>query len=340
MQRSEDVLLPNRVAIVYSHVLRDFFATEEEYLAEEDADVYANAVGRYVAKMGIQVITLPCDRLIAENLKKFKPDLVLNLVDSLRGQSSLGSSIIGLYEILHIPYTGAGTLGWSIGTNKFVMYQLMRSNGIPIPNHQLVTSHTEMIDPDLRYPLFPKLNLEHSSIGIDNDSICENEKALRSKLKQLLEKYKQPVLVDEFIAGVEVTAAVLDGSNTKVYSVQRSTEQQTREDVMTFEKKWVHWENISYSKIDFPGLKEYVKKAFAVLKMSDYGRIDVRVDAAGRLYFIDPNCNPFFGPVAETHATYSIILDMYGVDFTQILKRMFVNTMNEAKENMQNSAIS
>ena len=113
--------------------------------------------------------------------------MVLNLVDSVRGQSNLGSSIIGLLEIMNIPYTGAGTLGWSIGTNKFVMYQLMQSNGIPVPNHQLVSSYSEMIDPELRYPLFPKLNVEHSSIGIDENSICENERQLRTKLKYLIE---------------------------------------------------------------------------------------------------------------------------------------------------------
>ena len=234
---------------------------------------------------------------------------------------------------MNIPYTGAGTLGWSIGTNKFVMYQLMQSNGIPVPNHQLVSTYTEMIDPELRYPLFPKLNVEHSSIGIDENSICENEKQLRAKLKDLTEKFKQPILIDEFIAGIEVTSAVLESVNTKVYTVKRSTGQETNEDVMTFNKKWKDWENIKYEKYDAPNLKEYVKKTFDVLKMSDYARIDIRIDASGRFYFIDPNCNPFFGPVKETHATYSIILDMYGIDFEETLKRIFINTLKDAENN-------
>lgn len=333
MPNNEEPPLPKKVAIIYSDVKREYFVTEEEYLAEEDADVYANDIAKYVSKMGIDVTTFACDDQIANNLKKYKPCMVLNLVDSVRGQTNLGSSIIGLLEILNIPYTGAGTLGWSIGTNKFVMYKLMESGGIPIPNHQLLTSHNEMIDPGLRYPLFPKLNIEHSSIGIDENSICENEKQLRFKVKELIEKYKQPVLVDEFIAGIEVTAAVLDGSNMKVYPVQRKTGNETREDVMTFDKKWKNWSNIEYEKYDAPGLKEYVKKTFDVLKMSDYARIDVRIDAAGRFYFIDPNANPFFGPPEETHATYSIILDMYGIDFVETLKRIFINTIKDAKNN-------
>ncbi len=333
MITTDEPPLPKKVAIIYSDVKREYFTTEEEYIAEEDADVYANDIAKYVTKLGIDVTTFACDDNIANNLKKYGPCMVLNLVDSVRGQSSLGASIIGLLEILNIPYTGAGTLGWSIGTNKFVMYKLMESAGIPIPNHQLVSSYTEMIDPALRYPLFPKLNIEHSSIGIDENSICENEKQLRFKVKELTEKYKQSVLVDEFIAGIEVTAAVLDSVNMKVYPVQRKTANETREDVMTFDKKWKNWQNIGYEKYDAPMLKEYVKKTFDVLKMSDYARIDIRIDAAGRFYFIDPNCNPFFGPPEETHATYSIILDMYGISFEETLKRIFINTIKDAKNN-------
>ncbi len=79
----------------------------------------------------------------------------------------------------------------------------------------------------------------------------------------------------------------------------------------------------------FPGA--YMKEAFELLKMSDYARIDIRIDAAGRYYFIDPNANPFFGPPKETHATYSMILDMYGVTFEETLKRLFLNTLQDAR---------
>lgn len=324
-------MLPKKLAIIYSDVKEKYFKTEEEYIAEVGADIYANDIAKYVNKLGIDVVSFACDEHIADNLKKYKPCMALNLVDSVRGQSNLGVSIIGLLEILNIPYTGAGTLGWSIGTNKYLMYQLLQANGIPVPTHQLVSNYSEMINPELRYPLFPKLNNEHSSIGIDKNSICENEKQLRIKLKELIEKYNQPILIDEFIAGIEVTSSVLDSINTKVYSVQRRTGVDTKEDVMTFDKKWKNWDNIIYQKYDLPNLKEYIRKTFDVLKMSDYARIDSRIDASGRIYIIDPNCNPFFGPTKETHATYSIILEMYGIDFTETLRRIFANTLKDAE---------
>ncbi len=327
---NEPLCLPKKVAIAYTDVRREYYDSDEVYESDRDADVYAGEIAKYVTKMGIDVALFPGDENLPGNLKKYAPDMALNLVDSVRGQITLGSSIPGVFEILHIPYTGAGALGFSLGCNKFLMYQLMQAEGIPVPVHQLLTAPGDMIDPALRYPLFPKLNLEHSSVGIDENNVCENERQLRAKVRDLMAKFHQPVLVDEFIAGIEVTASVLDGINTKVYAVQRSTGGDTKNDIVTFDKKWQSWLGMSYTKYEDPKLRTLTKQAFDVLKMSDYGRIDIRVDAAGRYYFIDPNANPFFGPAKETHATYSIILDMYGVDFPEVLKRIFLNTAADA----------
>ncbi len=324
------LILPKKVAILFSDVKREYFRTEQEFLSEEGADIYAAEVAKYVSKMGIDVTTIAGDDQLASKLQKFNPDMALNLIDSVRGSATLGSSIPGVLEVLHIPYTGAGTLGWALGCNKFLMYQLMQSAGLPVPTHQLVTSSSDMIDPELRYPLFPKLNYEHSSIGVGKDSICTNERELRAKIKDLVTTYKQPVLIDEFIAGIEVTASVLEGINTKVYAVQRKVGG-SGDDVVTFDTKWHDYMTMTYDKYEDPQLKIYVKEAFELLKMSDYARIDIRIDAAGRYYFIDPNANPFFGPPKETHATYSMILDMHGVSFEETLKRLFYNTLEDAR---------
>lgn len=327
---SPEPILPRKVAILYSDVKREYFLTDEEFISEEHADLYADEVAKYVAKLGIDVTTMPGDKQLASRLQKYAPDMAINLVDSVRGQSNLSAAIPGVLETLHIPYTGTSTLGLSLGSNKFLMYQLLQSSGLPVPTHQLVTSTSDMIDPELRYPLFPKLNSEHSSIGVDEGSVCKNERELRAKLKDLFAAYKQPVLIDEFIPGIEVTSAVLDGANTKVYSVHRRVGDRT-DDVVTFDKKWHTYLDLTYEKYEDNQLKELVKDAFEVLRMSDYARFDVRVDAAGRCYLIDPNSNPFFGPPKETHSTYTVILDMYGIEFEEVLRRLFFNTLSDAR---------
>ena len=69
MTNNSDSSLPKKVAIIYSDVRRRYFATEDEYIAEAGADVYASAIAQYVLKMGIDVVCLACDDQIANNLK-------------------------------------------------------------------------------------------------------------------------------------------------------------------------------------------------------------------------------------------------------------------------------
>ena len=82
-------------------------------------------------------------------------------------------------------------------------------------------------------------------------------------------------------------------------------------------------------KYDDPILKEYVKRAFEVTGMYDYGKFDIRLDQSGRYFFIDTNCNPAFGP-KELDVALSVILDMYGISFYEILKRLLLNTVRDA----------
>ncbi len=83
-------------------------------------------------------------------------------------------------------------------------------------------------------------------------------------------------------------------------------------------------------KYEDPVLREYVKKAFEVASMYDYAKFDIRLDQSGRYFFIDTNCNPAFGP-KELDVALSVILDLYGISFYEILKRLMLNTVRDAQ---------
>jgi len=323
--------LPGKVAILYSDVKREYFPTESQFITEKDADKDAAIIGEYVNKLNIDVNLFAGDADLPKNLREYKPEMVFNLVDSVKGVESLSSSIPGLLEILEIPYTGADILGMSLDTNKFVIKKLLQQNGIPTPYYQLFNSSTDALDSTLRFPLISKLNEIHGAVEITNDAVSENEKQLRERLKFLIQTYKQPVLVEEFIVGREVTAILLEGLNKKVYLAEKIfTKPDEKYIFATFEDQWVKGKDaFHYEKYNDPILREYVKKTFDVTKMYDYAKFDVRIDQSGRYFFIDTNCNPAFGP-KETDVAISTILDLYGISFTEILKRLIVNTLRDA----------
>ena len=324
--------LPNKIGIIYSDVHREYFPTEAQYITEKDADKDARLIGSYLETLGVTVLLYPGNALLPSHLRKDKPEMVINLVDSVKGDEALASAMPGVLELLDIPYTGADILGLSLDTNKFLIKKLLEQNGVPIPHYQLFNTPGDYLDPTLRYPLITKLNAIHGAVEITRDAISENEKHLRERLRYLIQTYKQPVLAEEFIVGREITAILLEGMNKKVYLAEKIfTNASDKYTFTTFEDQWflpgeaVH----QYQKYEDPILKEYVKKAFDVAKMYDYGKFDIRLDQSGRYFFIDTNCNPAFGP-KELDVALSVILDLYGISFYEILKRLLLNTVRDS----------
>lgn len=327
-----EIEMPQKIGVIYSDVRREYFSTESQYITEKDADKDARVIGDYLELFGIKVHLYPGNERLPERLRKDKPEMVINLVDSVKGDESLSAAIPGVLELLYIPYTGADILGLSLDTNKFLVKKVLQQNGIPVPNYQLFNTPGDYLNPSLRFPLISKLNAIHGSVEITEDAVSETEKHLRERLRYLIRTYKQSVLVEEFIVGREITAILLEGMNKKVYLAEKAfTHPQGKYFFLTFKDQWLSEGNsaFQYIRYDDTLLKEYIKKAFEVTSMCDYGKFDVRIDQSGRYFFIDTNCNPAFGP-KELEVALSVILDLYGISFVEILKRLILNTVRDA----------
>ncbi|MCA9397676.1 hypothetical protein KC573_02505 [candidate division WWE3 bacterium] len=263
-----------------------------------------------------------------ELLQKRKYDMAFNFVDTVKGSDSMSATIPGVLELLDIPYTGSGMLGISLSTNKFLMDNLLDASGIPTARHHLFNSASEYIPTDLRYPLISKLNETHGSIEISDLAISQNEQQLRERLRYLITTYKEPVLVEEFIAGRELSALYFESKVRKVYIVEKVFSSENPNEIMSFDLKWISEDETihTHSKYNDDQLIELVKKAAQVAHISDYGRFDIRLDISGRYHFIDTNPNPFFNPLSEGSLMTSI-LDIHGISFEETLKRIIANTL-------------
>ncbi len=324
---------PKKIAIVYSEVKREQFPTQEAYITEKDSEKEARIVAGFIKNLGIKVYLFPGDACIAKNLSNIKPDVVINFVTSAKGCDFLASSVIGVYELLEIPYTGAGLLGESLSNNKFLVKKLLEHNGIPVPNFQLFSSYKDIIDSRLRFPLISKLNETHGGVEINKYAVSENEKNLRERIKYLIKTYTQPILVEEFIVGKEVDAVLLEGSNKKVYLAECViSKKMGNYYYKSFEYQWGkdYKDIIKFKKYKDSIITEYVKKAFFITDMADYGRFDIRIDSSGRCYFIDSNSNPYLAP-KEADSPIGIILDLYNIPFKKVMRRMLENTIRNSE---------
>jgi D-alanine-D-alanine ligase len=322
--------LPQRIAILYSDAKREYFPTEEQFITEVEVKARAGDIAKYLNDMKIDTALFPGDADITANLKKYNPDFVINLVDSVYGQEHLCATISASLELLRIPYTGSGLMGQAINSNKYLTRNLLEQWGLTIPKYQLITEENDEIDDSLDYPLFVKLNEIHGSVGINSDSICQNEKQLKTRIKMLMDLYHQPILIEEFIMGREITVIVFEGVRTKVYAAEKilNPDIDNPYKIVTFDWNWnSDFENaITYQKYELPdAVKDQVKTAFDVLKMEDYAKFDLRLDLSGRHYFIDANANPALGP---KNCAISSILDLYDISFEELLRRLIQNTLS------------
>ncbi len=331
---NESELSQKLIGIIFSDVKREYFPTEAQYITEKDAEDDARIIGGYLEDLGFNVAYHPGNSRLPAWLRKTRPDLILNLVDSVKGKESLASAIPGVLELLEIPYTGADILGLSLDTNKFVIKKLLQQHGVPVPNFQLFNTAKDYIDPALRYPLISKLNAIHGSVEITADAVSENEKQLRKRLGYLIRTYKEPVLVEEFISGREITVIVLQEKKKSAFQAEKIFKDTNRKYLfLTFEDQWLTEKDSAfhYVKYEDPLLKEYVKKAFNVTKMSGYAKFDIRLDQSGRYFFIDTNCNPALGPV-EQDVALSVIMDLHDIGFPEVLQRLISGAFREGRQ--------
>ncbi len=325
--------LPKKVGIIYSYVKRSYFPTYSQYITENDSRKEANLTAKCLKRMGIGVKLYPGNWTLLKRLEKDRPEVVINFAGSVHGIEFLAASVPGVLELLEIPYTGTGILGESLSYNKFLVNKLLEQNGIPVPNYQLFNSYKDPINPNLRFPLISKLNEIHGAVELTFDSISETEKHLRERLKFLIKTYDQPVVVQEFIVGREITAVLLEGLNKKVYLAEVILKKEiSKYHFKSFELQWYrkYSDVIDYQTYKDPILNEYVKKAFSIADMADYARFDIRLDNSGRYFFLDANSNPHLAPL-ETGSPVTTVLNLYGISFNNIMRRLLINTIRDSK---------
>lgn len=311
------------VAVAYSHVKTAWFPTKEAYEAEVEVEQRAKDVVTALKKLGVKAKAYRADRYFMAKLLVDQPDLVLNLVDTLRGSDALQTSIPGALELAGVAYTGAGMRGLVIGNDRHLAKELLDANEVPTPPYQLVGRRGAALRADLQLPLIVKLNESGGSVGIDNEAPKESYAAAQQQADLLIETYKMPVIVERFIDGPEITVIVFDdGEEVHVFCGEKIFK-------ASDDRKYLFTSFESYSDPDCyhyapvaPAVEQavvaYARIAFDTLRCQDYAKFDVRIDPATDIpYFIDANPNTAFGPASGLPMTE--VLQLHGIRFSRVL---------------------
>lgn len=314
------------VAVAYSHVEKEMFPTQDAYLAEVEVEERAKEVIERLTWLGINAKGYPGDQYFLTNLLVDKPDVVINLVDTLRGKDKLQTSVPAALELASVPYTGAGMEGLIIGNNRNLTKRLLLSYDIPTPSFQFIRRAGTAIEEELGLPLIVKLNESGGSVGINNKAVKETLKQAQKKVDDMISTYKIPVIVERFIDGPEITVVVFDDGNKKhVFMGQKIFKKKPDgKHYFTSFETYDDENAYKYKEVEEP-IKDKITKlairAFNGLSHKDYAKFDIRVDESTNTpYFTDSNPNTAFGP--DMGLPFTEVLSLNEVEFDSVLSSL------------------
>jgi D-alanine-D-alanine ligase len=276
---------------------------EDPVLAQVESALAANGhtVQRVVADEKVEPLL--------RALEADRPELVFNLCESFGGKSALESNVAGLLNLIDLRYTGSSPAGLLVAGDKSLTKKILRFHGIATPEFATVYRGRVEWAGDVKFPLIVKPPQEDASIGLSQRSIVRDVKELLERIAELQAEFNQPALAEEFIEGREFYVGVLGNESARalpVIELDFSKLPAKYAHMASWEAKWgddgeAKGAEYEGTRSIFPEslddeLRERMQRiaveCFHALRLRDYARIDLRVNAAGEVFVIEvnPNC--------------------------------------------------
>ncbi|MFN2636726.1 MAG: D-alanine--D-alanine ligase [Gemmatimonadaceae bacterium] len=308
--------------------------TARDEFAEWDSPVTIAAVESALSALG-EVVRLEATEDFPERLRKIRPDIVFNIAEGFHGVNR-EAHVPAICEFFGIPYSGSDPFTLSLCLDKARTKETLAFRGIPTPRFAVVEKITELegVAKKMPLPLFVKPLHEGSSKGITDGNLCWDQKQLRRQTLFLLQNYRQPVLVEEYLPGKEFTCAVLgNGEHATVLPIvgmNFKTLPSGALPIYSFDAKFV-WDRPENPLDIFEcparitntlqnSIERVTLDAFQVLGCRDWARVDVRLDAAGVPNVLEVNPLPGILPDPADNSCLPKAARAAGIGYDELIQ--------------------
>ena len=312
-----------KIGLVYD-LRNDYLALgySESDVVEFDSEGTISAIQETIESLGYETERIGNGWTLTRALVAGKRwDMVFTIAEGLYGRNR-ESQVPALLELYQVPYTFSDPLVCAATLDKAIAKKLVASEGLPTPGFAVVRSLEDVSSVNLNYPLFAKPLSEGTGKGIDQHSKIETQHELVSLCELLLQKYKQPVLVEEYLSGREFTVGIL-GTGQKARAIG------TMEIEMVFKDEPAIYSYLNKeeceTRIRYSALREQEKKeeieslalrCYQVLECRDGGRVDIRCDKNDKPFFLE--LNPLAG-LHPSHSDLPMIATQEGMPYKELI---------------------
>lgn len=272
---------------------------------------------------------------LVTSLTEDRPDLVFNIAESFAGKSALESNVAALMNLLDLRYTGSSPAGLILAGDKTLTKKVLTFHGILTAKFATVFRGSVDWAGQIEFPLILKPPQEDASLGITQKSIVNNVQELLETISSLQEEYQGPVLAEEFIDGREFYVGVLGNSDVKALPIMEmdfTGYPEGRPKIASWEAKWgddgdEKGAEFEGTKSVFPTdvseelagrMQKVAIDAFQALRLRDYARVDLRVNAREEIFVIEVNPNCYLEQTAEFAAAAA----KDGTDYNTLISRI------------------
>ncbi len=256
-------------------------------------------------------------------------DLVFNIAEGMHGDHR-ESQVPAILESLRVPFTGSNSVTLALALDKAKTKQILASEGIPTPPWQLFPTPTTSLNPRLEFPLIVKPNREGSSKGIGRESVVGDEPSLRRQVASVYERYRQEVLVEEFIDGRELTVGILGEEPLPVLEIDFSPCQRSGESFYSWRVKEFQGDASlglvpalhCPARLDgatAAAVQQVARRAHQALGCADFSRTDVRLRADGTPFVLEINPLPGLSPL---DSNFTAMTKAAGLSHSMVIQRI------------------
>ena len=250
------------------------------------------------------------------NLKKDGFNRVFNI---LHGRGGEDGTMQGLLEQIGLPYTGCGVMASALTMDKMRTKMLWKAFGLPVADMEVVTRETfaeldvQAVVDKLGLPLMVKPSLEGSSVGLTKVKAVDE---LKSAVEYAL-KFDNTILIEEWLAGDELTVPVLDSQVLPAIRIVPEGE------FYDYNAKYISDNTQYFCPAGLTSEREQelallVKHAYNAVGCRGWSRIDVMCDAKGDFRLVEVNTNPGM----TSHSLFPKSAASVGISFEQLVVKI------------------
>ncbi len=276
-------------------------AARLEVRTELDVRTALRSLGHEVRVQGVSDDLSP----LRQHLEAFRPHVVMNLLEEFRSNTMLDHNVIAYLELLGIPYTGCNPRGLILARDKALSKKVVTHHRVAAPRFAVFRKKRKIKRPPrLEFPLIVKSLTEDASLGISQASIVHNDEKLVERVQFMHNSIGSHAIVEQFIDGREIYVTVLGHERLRVFPPWELVFEAPRADAPLIATRSAKWDEkfierrgvvVQPSELDDALLAALVrtsKRVYRALNLSGYARVDYRVRADGKIFFLEANPNP------------------------------------------------